>query len=67
MIDRGWGERHQLSGSKGLHALPLPPKAKLPKEYLWIYAPRSDEEIAVIEKILLASVRFMTGVREVAH
>ncbi|GJE92835.1 hypothetical protein PsYK624_089930 [Phanerochaete sordida] len=67
VIEKGWGERHQLSGSPGLHALPFPPEAKLPKEYIWIYAPRDEQELAIMEEILLASARFMTGVKDIKH
>ena len=58
VIERGWGERHQLSGSRGLRILPLPTAlkaARIPKEYIWIYAPRDDEELAVVEKLLIAA------------
>ncbi|KAG8213245.1 hypothetical protein J3R82DRAFT_11714 [Butyriboletus roseoflavus] len=54
VIERGWGERHPLSGTK-----------TLPKEYLFIYAPRDDEELGIVERILLASIAYMTGEREV--
>lgn len=65
VIERGWGERHQLSGSAGLHALPVPPNAKLPKEYIWIYAPRDLQELAVVEKIIVAGIKYMTGSKDV--
>ncbi len=58
MIERNWGERHKLSGAKILG---------LPKEYIWIYAPRDEEELEVVEKILTASIGFMTGSGNVKH
>ena len=67
VIEAGWGERHKLSGSRAMHLLPVPPNAKLPKEYIWIYAPRDDEELAVVEKLLIASVRFMTNTKDIKH
>ncbi|THG97956.1 hypothetical protein EW026_g4158 [Hermanssonia centrifuga] len=58
VIERNWGERHKLSGAKILG---------LPKEYIWIYAPRDEEELEVVEKILTASIGFMTGSGNVKH
>ncbi|KIP01908.1 hypothetical protein PHLGIDRAFT_122949 [Phlebiopsis gigantea 11061_1 CR5-6] len=70
LIERGWGERHQPSGSRGLHALPLPDSdamkpARLPKEYIWIYAPRDVQELAVIKNILVAGVKYMTESKDI--
>lgn len=66
VIERGWGERHQLSGSVGLQVLPgLPQKARLPKEYIWIYAPRDQQELAVVERIVIAGAKYMTGSKDV--
>lgn len=67
VIERGWGERHKLSGSRSLHALPFPRAAKVPKEYIWIYAPRDEQELAVVEKILVASARFMTNTKDINY
>ena len=67
VIERGWGERHGLSGSRGLRALPVFAAAKLPKEYIWIYAPRDEQELAVVEKILVGAVRYMTGTQDIKH
>ncbi|MGU3294672.1 luciferase domain-containing protein [Williamsia sp. M5A3_1d] len=41
IIDRGWGERHPLAGRIGL-----------PDSYLYLYAPRTDVEQAVVERIV---------------
>ncbi|MCX6470268.1 MAG: DUF5519 family protein [Corynebacteriales bacterium] len=41
IIDRGWGERHPLAGRIGL-----------PDSYLFLYAPRTDDEQAVVEQII---------------
>ena len=53
MIERGWGERHPISGVVGL-----------PKEYLMIYAPMDEDEVEVVVRIIKASIAYMTG-REV--
>lgn len=57
IIERGWGERHPLSGVNRF--IPLP------KEYLIIYAPRDDEELDVVERIIVASIGYMTNSRGV--
>ncbi|KIJ59876.1 hypothetical protein HYDPIDRAFT_117967 [Hydnomerulius pinastri MD-312] len=54
VIERGWGERHPLSGTKAL-----------PKEYLLIYSPRDDEELEVVDRIIVATIGYMTGRRDV--
>lgn len=38
VIEKGWGERHPLSGVVSV----------LPKEYLILYAPRDEEELQVV-------------------
>ncbi|EPQ54233.1 hypothetical protein GLOTRDRAFT_94567 [Gloeophyllum trabeum ATCC 11539] len=50
VIERGWGERHPLSGVLG----------NVPRQFLMVYAPRNDEEFAVVERILKASIEYMT-------
>lgn len=59
VIAKGWGERHPLSG--------ISRHAPLPKEYLMIYAPRDDEELDVCEQIMVASIQYMSGNREVSR
>lgn len=54
VIEHGWGERHPMSGTR-----------VLPVEDLLIYAPRDQEELAVVKRIIKASVGFMTNSREV--
>ena len=53
VIKRNWGERHGLSGT--YFGLPL--------EYTWIYAPRNDEELDMVEKFMVAGIKFMTGAK----
>ena len=55
MIERGWGERHPISGV-----------IVLPKEYLMIYAPLTEEDVRIVGRILRASVGYMTG-NKVVH
>lgn len=54
MIERGWGERHPISGV-----------IALPKEYLMIYAPMDDDEVEAVSRIIKASIAYMTNGREV--
>lgn len=54
VIEKGYGERHGLSGS------PV-----IPKEYLLIYAPRDEEELAIVERIIVASLKYMTGTKNI--
>ena len=62
VIEHGWGERHKLSGSRVLRFLTGGTNpAYVPNEYIWIYAPRDEEELAVVEKVLLAATSYMTG------
>jgi len=55
VVEKGWGERHPLSG-----VIPI-----LPKEYLIIYAPRDEEELQVVERVIVASIGYMTNNRDV--
>ncbi|KAL5526932.1 hypothetical protein ACEPAF_8659 [Sanghuangporus sanghuang] len=54
VIERGWGERHPMSGV-----------IKLPKEYLMIYSPLTEDDVRLVGLILRASVGYMTGSRNV--
>lgn len=63
VISHGWGERHKLGCSRALRLLPTRAKVYIPKEYIWIYAPRDGQELAVLEKILIAAVSYMTGMK----
>ncbi len=51
VIERGWGERHPSVGV--LRALPL--------TYLYVYPPRNAAELAVVERLLEASITHMTA------
>ena len=49
VIEKGWGERHGLSG------------VMIAATYMLIYAPRNEEENKIWLKILKASIAFVTG------
>jgi len=49
VIEQGWGERHPLAG------------VVLPKEYMFVYAPQTEEDVAVAGTIMRAAVGYMTG------
>ncbi|KAI8658407.1 hypothetical protein NCS55_01116900 [Fusarium keratoplasticum] len=49
VLERGWGQRHPLSGRMLYTGL------------LMIYAPRGEEELEVVKRITKASIRFMLG------
>ncbi|KAI9567350.1 hypothetical protein HD554DRAFT_2039650 [Boletus coccyginus] len=49
LIKKGWGERHPLSGPY------------LPKEYLLLYAPRDDEELAMAARCMCAAIGYMAN------
>ncbi|KAJ7178575.1 hypothetical protein C8R43DRAFT_973818 [Mycena crocata] len=58
VIELGWAERHPISGVSRI--IPVP------NTYLLVYAPRDEEELEVVERILVASIGYMTGSRSVA-
>jgi hypothetical protein len=49
VLERGWGQRHGLSG-RVLYA-----------GFVMVYAPRDEGEAKVVEGLLRGSVRFMVG------
>ncbi|KAL3435082.1 hypothetical protein BDV09DRAFT_168533 [Aspergillus tetrazonus] len=65
VIDAGWGQRFPLAGSSILRNVTFGRLGILPIEYLFIYAPRNEEEIAVVMRIIKASVQYVTGARDV--
>ncbi|KIJ66707.1 hypothetical protein HYDPIDRAFT_174095 [Hydnomerulius pinastri MD-312] len=54
VIENGWGERHPLAGSHFL-----------PKEYMLLYAPRDDEELAMVERCMRAAIGYMANTHTV--
>ncbi|KAB8235332.1 uncharacterized protein BDW43DRAFT_269826 [Aspergillus alliaceus] len=65
VIEAGWGQRHKLSGVQAPRALFGGRIISLPPEYVFIYAPRTEQEVAFVMEILVASVKYMTGSVEV--
>ncbi|KAF2636488.1 hypothetical protein P280DRAFT_152362 [Massarina eburnea CBS 473.64] len=61
VLDNGWGQRHAFSGSTLLQRVP---RARLPVNYLLIYAPRDDAELDVALRIVEAAIQFMAGTRD---
>ena len=55
---KGWAERHMMSGVFGL----------FPLTYVMVYAPRSEDEFEIWEKMVTASVKFVcAGVADVKN
>lgn len=52
VIERGWGEFHRLSGRQ--HGVP--------PTYVLVYAPRDQEELAIVQTILEVTLDWATGV-----
>ncbi|KAF7309053.1 hypothetical protein MKEN_01106900 [Mycena kentingensis (nom. inval.)] len=52
VLEKGWGQRHPLAGP----GMPGPPT-----EWTFIYAPRDEEEVKVVETIVEASIAYMTN------
>lgn len=65
VIEGGWGQRHAFSGSLAMSILSLGTRPDIPAEYILIYAPRTEAEIATVMQIISASVVFMTGREDV--
>ncbi|KAE8349167.1 hypothetical protein BDV28DRAFT_160722 [Aspergillus coremiiformis] len=65
VIEAGWGERNQLSGVQLPKALGGGKLISLPLEFLFIYAPRTEAEVAFVTEILVAGVKYMTESVEV--
>lgn len=57
-IEKGWAVRHPASGE--------PPRGvpRLAAGYVLVYAPRDDNEVEVVRKLVRASAGFVAGVEE---
>lgn len=55
LIENGWGERHPLAKGGWFRRF-------VPKEFVLVYAPRNEEEVAVVMKVVAASVWWVSGV-----
>ncbi|KAL2001935.1 hypothetical protein VTN02DRAFT_951 [Thermoascus thermophilus] len=60
----GWGQRHALDGSRILKRFGGPGKY-LPREYILVYAPRTDAELQTVLRIVRASVGYMANTTDV--
>ena len=49
MVERGWGERHGLAGSRIMG---------VPIQYVMVYAPRNEKEVEVVVGIAKAAARY---------
>ncbi|KAI9738609.1 MAG: hypothetical protein M1834_008113 [Cirrosporium novae-zelandiae] len=54
VIENGWGERHPLSGAHRLLGC-------VPEGFVMIYAPRSEDEIAIVGEIVRAAAWWVGG------
>ena len=50
VIEAGWGERHPLAGVR----------PRLPTTYIYIYPPRDDVEVLIVESLLKAAIKHMS-------
>lgn len=55
MLERGWGERHPLARGGWCRRF-------VPKEFVLVYAPRTEEEVEVVMGIVAASVWWVSGI-----
>lgn len=57
VLEKGWGERHGLSGAFGGRILPA--------SYVMIYSPRNEQEVEIWGQIVTAACRAVAGGVEV--
>lgn len=55
VIKAGWGQLHGFAG------VSVAGRQVVPKSYVLLYAPRSEQEVEVIMEIVKAGVAYMTG------
>ena len=55
MIEKGWGERHPLARGGWCRKF-------VPREFMLIYAPRDEEEVEVVARIIAAGIWWVSGV-----
>lgn len=61
IIQAGWAQRHAFSGSPILKRFG-PKRLYLPAEYVLIYAPRNEAEVATVMTFVRAGVAYLAGV-----
>ncbi|KAL4791088.1 hypothetical protein BDV19DRAFT_371195 [Aspergillus venezuelensis] len=65
VIELGWAQRFPFAGSTIFKNITFGRLAVIPEEYLFVYAPRDEEEIEIVMRIMQASVRYVAGVEDV--
>ncbi|KAJ5172804.1 hypothetical protein N7492_005397 [Penicillium capsulatum] len=65
VIDAGWAQRHGFAGTKAMTFFALGTRENIPSEYILIYAPRTEAEVATVMEIVTASVKNMSGREDV--
>ena len=55
MLENGWGERHPLAKGGWFRRF-------VPREFVLIYAPRTEKELDVVMQIVAASVWWVSGI-----
>ncbi|KAL6708424.1 hypothetical protein ACN47E_002687 [Coniothyrium glycines] len=55
VIEKGWGERHPLARGGWCRRF-------VPREFCLIYAPRNEEEVEIVMRIVTASVWWVSGI-----
>ncbi|KAG9186741.1 hypothetical protein G6011_09849 [Alternaria panax] len=55
VIEKGWGERHPLARGGWCRKF-------VPREFMLVYAPRDEEEVEVVAKVIAAGIWWVSGV-----
>lgn len=55
MIEAGWGERHPLARGGWCRRF-------VPREFVLVYAPRGEEEVGIVMRIVEAGVWWVAGI-----
>ncbi|KAL1841949.1 hypothetical protein VTJ49DRAFT_6272 [Mycothermus thermophilus] len=66
VLEKGWGQRHPMSWERGdgwLGGMGVMVEAPLPRTFVMIYAPRNDEDLRVIARIIEAAIWYTTAER----
>ncbi|KAJ9496260.1 hypothetical protein H2202_008218 [Exophiala xenobiotica] len=61
IIEKGWAERHRCARTQPWWLGGNKYKWKIGESFLIVYAPRDEEELEVLQILIRASARFMTG------
>ena len=60
VLEAGWGERHPLSRGGAFERF-------VPENFVMVYAPRDEEEIEMVVRLILAARWFVSGKAGVAE